>query len=76
MSSNNYDKQKSLKRRFLFLGVIRLVLMTGAGLAVIFWHKINLDVSPVTRIVIGLIFIIIGVLRFIFSNKNHADGQI
>jgi cytochrome c biogenesis protein CcdA len=76
MSSNLHDKQKSLKRRFLLiLGVTTLVCVTGMGLMVMFWDKLNLNLTNTQRYVVGGLFIAYGVLRFtrIFNKKPEDE---
>jgi len=72
MSFNNDNKQKSPKRRFLFLGVIRLVCVAVVGLMIMFWSKIDFA-SETEKLVIGGLFIVYGVVRFVLSLKNQPD---
>jgi len=73
MSLESHDKQKSLKRRFLLLGVIRLVCTVAVGLLILFWKKIDLNITATQRTIVGILFIVYGVLRFFFSYKNAPD---
>lgn len=58
-------KKKSLKERFLlFIGVLFLMIYLTFGLAVIFWSKLPLQLSPNYRIALGILFIVYGVFRF------------
>ncbi|SDR96540.1 hypothetical protein SAMN05216490_0287 [Mucilaginibacter mallensis] len=71
MSSNFNNRQKSLKRRFLLLGIIRLVCVVGAGfLIIIFSKKLNLNLSYTDKLIVGALFIVYGVARFVFSRKR------
>ena len=76
MSPNLYDKQKSLKRRFLLLGIIRLVCVVGAGfLIIIFSKKLNLNLSYTDKLIVGTLFVVYGVARFVFSRKREIDDE-
>jgi hypothetical protein len=71
MSSNLHDKQKSPKRRFLLLDVIRLICLVSAGsLIIILRDRINI-LSDTQKIIVGSLFIIYGVVRFTLSLKNQ-----
>ena len=73
MSLNLHDRQKSLKRRFLLLDVIRLICFVGVGLGVILWDKINIEYTQ--RVIIGIAFIILGVIRFVVSYKRQLNDE-
>jgi len=76
MSSNLNNRQKSLKRRFLLLGIIRLVCVVGAGfLIIIFSKKLNLNLSYTDKLIVGTLFVVYGVARFIFSRKREIDDE-
>lgn len=76
MSSNLNNRQKSLKRRFLLLGIIRLVFVVGAGfLIIIFSKKLNLNLSYTDKLIVGTLFVVYGVARFIFSRKREIDDE-
>jgi len=65
MSSNFNNKQKSLKRRFLLiLGITTLVCVIAMGVMIMFWDKLNLNLSNTQRLVVGGLFIAYGILRF------------
>ena len=73
MSSNLHDKQKSPKRRFLLLNVIRLVAVVAVGLLIMFYNKVDLNLSNTQKMVAGGLFIVYGVLRFVLSLKNQPN---
>jgi uncharacterized membrane protein HdeD (DUF308 family) len=73
MSLNLNEEQKSPKRRFLLLGIIRLVCVVVVGVLIMFWNKIDLNLSETQKVIIGVLFIVYGVLRFYFSYKNAPD---
>lgn len=69
-------KQKSPKRRFLFiLGIAILVGLCSLGLMILFWTKLPLDLTRWQRNAFGSIFIIYGILRSvrIFTNNRDED---
>ena len=73
MSSNLDNKQKSLKRRFLLLGVIRLVCVVGVGVLIMFWTKLDLNLSNTQKMIVGGLFVVYGILRFTLSLKNRPN---
>ena len=73
MSLNLNEEQKSPKRRFLLLGIIRLVCVVVVGVLIMFWNKIDLNLSETQKVIIGVLFIVYGVFRFYFSYKNAPD---
>ena len=74
MSLNLRDKQKSPKRRFLLLDVIRLVAVVAVGLLIIiFYKKIDLNLSNTQKMIVGGLFVVYGVLRFTLSLKNQPN---
>jgi len=76
MSLNLRDKQKSLKRRFLLiLGVTVFVCVTGMGLMIMFWTKLNLNLSSTQRLMVGGLFIAYGILRFTRIFKKQPDEE-
>lgn len=76
MSYNRYDKQKSLKRRFLLiLGVTTFIFITVFGLMVMFWDKLDIGYSKPWRIVIGSVFIIYAILRVGRLFKKDPDDE-
>ncbi len=76
MSSNFNNRQKSLKRRFLLLGIIRLVCVVGVGfLIIIFSKKLNLNLSYTDKLIVGTLFVVYGVARFVFSRKREIDDE-
>ena len=75
MSLNLNNRQKSLKRRFLLLGIIRLVCVVAVGLMIIFWSKLNLNLSYTNKLIVGCLFIVYGLARFAFSLKRELDNE-
>jgi hypothetical protein len=76
MSSNLHDKQKSLKRRFLLiLGVTVFICVTAMGLMIMFWTKLDLNLSYTQRLIVGGLFIAYGILRFtrIFKKRPNEE---
>jgi hypothetical protein len=65
MSFTFNSKQKSLKRRFLFiLGVITFIGFCILGLMVMFYDKMNLDFPDYQRKILGAMIMLYAVLRF------------
>lgn len=58
----------------MLLGVIRLVCVAGVGLLIMFWNKIDLNLSTTQRMIIGSLFVVYGVARFILLLKNQPNG--
>lgn len=73
MSSNLHDKQKSPKRRFLLLNVIRLIAVVTVGLLIMFYNKFDLNLSNTQKMVVGGLFVVYGVFRFTLSLKNQPN---
>jgi len=73
MSSNLHEKQKSPKRRFLLLNVIRLIAVVTVGLLIMFYNKFDLNLSNTQKMVAGGLFVVYGVLRFTLSLKNQPN---
>jgi len=60
----------------LLLGIIRLVCVVGAGfLIIIFSKKLNLNLSYTDKLIVGTLFVVYGVARFIFSRKREIDDE-
>jgi cytochrome c biogenesis protein CcdA len=77
MQPDFLNKQKSLKRRFLLiLGIATFVCVTAMGLMIMFWDKLNLDLEPWKRYLIGGLFILYGVLRFVRIFKKQPYEEI
>jgi len=57
----------------LLLGVIRLICVAGVGVMIIFWKKLDLNLSNTQRVIAGSLFIVYGVLRFTLSFKKEPD---
>jgi cytochrome c biogenesis protein CcdA len=69
-------RQKSLKRRFLLiLGVTTLLAVFALGLMVIFWDSMLPNISKTQRIIIGLVLIGYGILRFSRILKKEPDEE-
>lgn len=65
MSLTFKDKQKSLKRRFLFiLGLITFICFFVFGLMVIFWDGIAQQFPLYQRRIFGGMIILYAILRF------------
>jgi len=65
MSLTFKDKQKSLKRRFLFiLGLTTFVCFFAFGLMVIFWDGIAEQFPAYERRIFGGMIILYAILRF------------
>jgi cytochrome c biogenesis protein CcdA len=59
------DRQKSLKRRFLLiLGVTAFAAFCSLGLMIIFWDAMLPNMGKTQKIVIGVVIIIYGIVRF------------
>ena len=79
MSSNLYNKQKSLKRRFLLIiGIATFICVVAVGVMIMFWERLysNLDLSTTQRFLFGGFFIAYGVLRFSRIFKVRPDDEI
>jgi hypothetical protein len=64
--NNNNFKQKSPKKRFLFVfGMFFFLLYLFMGLAVIFWKNFPLELSQTQKIALGVVLIVYAFLRFI-----------
>ena len=69
-------RQKSLKRRFLLiLGVVTLIAVFALGTMIIFWDSMLPNISKTQRIIIGLVLIAYGVLRFSRILKKDPDEE-
>jgi len=70
------NKQKSLKRRFLFiLGIVAFIVYLACGLTVIFWDKILPDYGY-KKTVLGCLLIIYGAYRMIrLFKKEDTDEE-
>lgn len=76
MSYSRYDKQKSLKRRFLLiLGVTTFILLTAAGLMIMFWDKLAIPYSPTWRKIIGGLFIAYALFRVARLFRKEPDDE-
>ena len=67
MLSNNNEKQKSPKRRFLLiLGVATLIACVSFGLMIMFYDPLieKLDMSKNERLALGGLLLLYSVLRF------------
>ena len=78
MLSNNNEKQKSPKRRFLLiLGLATFAACVTLGLMIMFWDKLiqKLDMSQTERMMFGALFLIYGLLRFSRLFKQEPDEE-
>jgi hypothetical protein len=74
MLSNNNEKQKSPKRRFLLiLGVTAFAGFCALGLMIIFWDKFPLQLPPTQRTLFGSVILIYAVLRFSRYLRKEPD---
>jgi hypothetical protein len=65
MLNNHSDKQKSLKRRFLFiLGLITFISFVTLGAMIIFWERVPLDLTRSQKILFGSAIMIYASYRF------------
>ncbi|GAB2696273.1 hypothetical protein GCM10027037_20220 [Mucilaginibacter koreensis] len=71
----NHHKQKSPKRRFLFiLGGLLFISIVILGIMIMFWSKLPLHIPQTQRYAFGGLFIIYGVLRFIrIVSRNNEE---
>jgi len=66
--------QKSPKERFLLvLGIFFFLIYLVLGLAVIFWKKLPLDLSPFYRTAFGVVLIVYAALRFLRLLQNNKQ---
>ena len=71
MLNRDFYKQKSPKRRFLFiLGGALFIGITILGLLIIFWKALPLRLSDTQRYTFGGLFIAYGILRFFRTIKT------
>ena len=76
MSLNLFDKQKSLKRRFLLiLGIAAFIAVVSFGLMIMFWDKLELNLSHTQRLMVGGLVIGYGILRFTRVFKKQPDDE-
>jgi len=76
MSSNSYDKQKSLTRRFLLiLGVATLICVTIFGLMIIFDDNLNLNMDPTQRKLVGGLMVAYGIYRSFRILKKQPNDE-
>jgi len=68
------DKQKSLKRRFLLiLGIIVMICCIALGIIVMFWDGIATQYPPYQKKIFGGMILVYAVLRFSRLLKKDAD---
>ncbi len=71
MFNKNIDKQKSPKRRFLFiLGAALFIGITILGLLIMFWKALPIPFTDTQRYTFGGLFIAYGILRFVRIMKT------
>jgi hypothetical protein len=76
MPINFTEKQKSLKRRFLFiLGGVTFVCFVTLGLMIIFWDKLPLNLPQYQRTLFGVFVIGYATLRFsrLFKKDQYEN---
>jgi len=74
MNDNRFNRQKSLKRRFLLvLGIAAFLCFLGLGLMIIFWDGINLQMTKTWRWIFGCVIIVYACLRFSRLLRNDTD---
>jgi hypothetical protein len=71
----NHHKQKSPKRRFLFiLGGLLFISIVILGVMIMFWPKLPLPLTQWQRYTFGGLFIIYGILRFMrIQSRSNED---
>jgi len=73
MSNSIFNKQKSPKRRFLFiLGAALFIGIFILGILIMFWKALPLNISDSQRYTFGGLFIVYGILRFIRIIKTDT----
>lgn len=73
MLNSDFNKQKSPKRRFLFiLGAALFIGIFILGLLIMFWKALPLNLSDSQRYTFGGLFIVYGILRFIRIMKTET----
>ncbi len=76
MSLNLFNKQKSIKRRFLLiLGIAAFIAVVLFGLMIMFWDKLELNLSHTQRLMVGGSVIGYGILRFTRVFKKQPDDE-
>jgi prolipoprotein diacylglyceryltransferase len=69
-------RQKSPKRRFLLiLGAVAFICIFILGFMIMFWDKLNLNLSQQQRYLFGAFFIIYAILRFTRLFKREPDEE-
>lgn len=67
-------RQKSPAKRFLsILGLFMFGLYFCLGLVIIFWTDFPIEMSPVYRVLFGLLLIVYSFIRFARLWKNRVD---
>jgi cytochrome c biogenesis protein CcdA len=75
MPSEFHNKQKSLKRRFLFiLGAVAFVCYVAFGFLIIFWDEILPDYGY-KKTLFGCLLIIYGIYRFARLFKQEEGDE-
>ncbi len=74
MLSDNNEKQKSPKRRFLLiLGVAAFICLLVFGALIIFWDKFLGQIPKPQKTIFGCVVIIYAVLRFARYLRKDPD---
>jgi cytochrome c biogenesis protein CcdA len=68
-------QQKSPQQRFLFiLGLVMFAFYMVFGVGLIVWKDLPVDIQPTYRILLGVILIVYGVIRFVrLINQKEED---
>jgi len=73
---SNKEKQKSLKRRFLFiLGVLVVVCLMTMGLMVIFWSAMPLNMTTTQKRIFGGVILLYALIRIPRLFKKDIDEE-
>jgi hypothetical protein len=78
MLSNNNEKQKSPKRRFLLiLGVTAFIGLLVFGLLIIFWDSFLGQLPKPQKTIFGCVVIVYAVLRFArYLRKDPNENEV
>ncbi|HEX8607827.1 MAG TPA: hypothetical protein VF679_04240 [Pedobacter sp.] len=68
-------QQKSPQQRFLFiLGLVMFAFYMVFGVGLMVWKDLPVDIQPTYRILLGVILIVYGVIRFVrLINQKEED---
>lgn len=71
-------KKKSLKQRFLlFISILNFVSFCILGSLLLFWKRLQLNLPSNLQLIVGVLIILFGFLRFITQMKrlNSLDDE-